>query len=414
MMLSRWFLAISCVFGCVASADADTAYTNPIGGYAIKVPGKAAGENQRRTYFGMQLLPDIHLGGTVANVSGKQFSVVGLGDHNIAARAGYRSYVHVFSGTGKGFISDIEQTTATQIQCEKDLTGWVTPGTVVQVRTHLRLGDLFGTDNKFHLAAGSEASAADNVVLWDPENQRERVYYYHSGRSRWEEEGIVADADAVPVRYPYGLYVIRRSEGTLRIGLSGSVATNPVLLPVKTGTNVFSLPVNFAASLNLISTAGTHRAISGPNAKEADLFIFEEPTSGVRRGPFYHSSRTGSEGWREAGVNGAASTGLDLLSTLVLQRQGDGGYLFVDGNTSSGEGFPVLPADPEPGELAMKFSIPIPPMLPGSTQIMVETSQNLVNWGPLTQGSMFNNRVEFDYPPGQSRAFYRLKVTYLD
>ncbi len=387
---------------------ADTAVTAPIGAYAIKVPGKGAGESQRRTYFGLQLLPDVNFSGAAMTVSGKQLTV-GIGDHNAAVPAGHRSYVHVISGAGKGFVSDIELTTSSYIRCEKDLTGWVTPGAIVQVRPHPRLGDLFGTDNKFHLTAGLGASAADNVVLWDPENQRERVYYFHSARSRWEEDGIAADANAVPARFPYGLYVIRRSEGTLRIGLSGSVATNPVLLPVKTGANVFSLPVNFSASLDLISTTGNHKVVSGTNAKESDLLVFEEPTSGVRRGPFYHSSRTGAEGWREAGVNGTASSGLDLLSTLVLQRQGEAGYLFVDGNTSSGGGFPVLPADPEPGEFSMAFSIPA--RFPNGVQCMVETSQDLVNWVPLAQVSVANNKVEFGYPPGQSRAFYRLKMT---
>lgn len=392
-------------------ADA-VAFTSPRGIYTVKVAGKPEGQSQARTYFGVQLLPDPKFYGLADVVSGNSLRLNGISTYSGLADPERTSYVHVITGNGRGFIVDIEEFRTTDLRCAQDLSGWITPGTQVSVRPHPHLADLFGAGNRFGLGSGPNAGAADNVVVWDPQTQQERVYYFHSIRGRWEEKGVEADASYAIMRFPYGLYIVRRSPGTLRIALSGEIGANPLLLPVRTGANVFSLPVNLSASLqNLISSTGDYPVTSGPNSIKADLLIFEEPATGIQRGPFYHSSRPNSIGWREVGEGDGAGITLDLLSTLILRRSGAAGYVLAEGSLTPGPVPPVLPPDPEPGEIALFGDLPYPQNPRPDVTVEVQISKDLQTWTTHANPTLANGRATFQLPAGQSRSFYRLKVT---
>lgn len=396
------------------SAAAPAATTSPRGIYTVKVAGKAEGESQARTYLGIQLLPDTRFMGVVSAVNGNAFSVSSLGSHSVLAQPGRQLYVHVLDGNGKGFISDIQEFRPTDFLCSEPLANWMAPGTRILIRPHSTFADLFGASNRFGLTAGASATEADNVVVWDPATQQEKVYYFHSGRSRWEEKDVNADASAAIVRFPLGFYIIRRSPGTLWMVLSGEMAADPVLLPVRTGANVFSLPVNLSASLDQwIASTGDHAVITGPNAKRADLLTFEEPSTGNQKGPFYRKTGAGDGTWREVGVNGGsgASTSLDFLSTLTLRREGNPGYVLASGSLEPGS-TPPPPPDPEPGEPVLTAEFPVRLMAQPGLIMTVETSTDLQTWTPHTQvvydGS---GKLTFDLPAGQRRGFYRLNIT---
>ena len=328
-------LALGFLTQGMALADQGVGYTPPRGIYTVKVPGVPQADDPVRTYLGIQLLPETRFVGLAGSVRGTTLSLQNFESYPGLADPERKSYVHVLDGGGRGFVTDIEEFRASDIVCSEDLTPWIQPGTLVRIRPHSNISDLFGAANRFGLAAGPDAETADNVVVWDPAAQQERVYYFHSIRARWEEKGVMADAGRAIFRFPYGFYLVRRTPGTLRIALSGDVGSEAVLLPVRPGANVFSLPVNLSGSLDAIVRAdGAFSVISGPNAKRADILTFEEPTTGLQRGPFYHLSRPGASGWREVGVNGSTASiqPLDFLSTLVLRRDGNAGYVLVDGS----------------------------------------------------------------------------------
>ena len=404
-------LAAACVF---LSGAASAATTLPRGIYTVKVAGKPEGESQARTYLGVQLLPDVRFKGVVSSVNGNAFSVQFLSSPSALADPTRKLYVHVLDGNGKGFTADIDEFRPTDFLCSQPLANWMSPGTFIQIRPHATLADLFGTTNRFGLAAGTSAPEADNVVVWDPATQQEKVYYFHSGRSRWEEKDVNADASAAIFRFPLGCYIIRRSPGTLWMVLSGDVASDSVLLPVRAGANVFSLPVNLSASLDQwITSTGDHAVITGPNAKRADLLTFEEPSTGNQQGPYYRKNGANGD-WREVGVNGGggAVARLDFLSTLVLRREGDPGYVLANGSLDPGS-TPPPPPVPEPGEPVLTAELPVPLRQVDPGLIMtVEISTDLQTWAPVAQvvydGS---GKLAFDLPAGQRRAFYRLHVT---
>ena len=388
-------------------------FSSPRGIYTVKVAGKSVGKSQARTYFGIQLLPDIRFSGNASSVSGDTLVLNGGGSHTAYADPERKCYLHVLSGDGRGFIADIEEFRANAIRCSKDLTAWVSPGTQVQIRPHSNLGDLLGADNRFGLASGPHAQTADNVVAWNPSAGAEKVYYFHSTRLRWEEQGIQADASHAIMRFPYGIYIIRRSASSLRVSLSGNVAAQPVLLQVRMGANVFSLPVNLSASLeNLISLSGVHSVAKGSNSSQADLLEFVQSSTGSRFGPFYGSSRIGSEGWREVGVNdnAAAIQALDPLSTLILRRSAPDGYVLAEGNLIPGAALATVPSDPGQGEIPLVGELKIPSNFPGNWIYSVQTSTDLQTWTLAGSITKYADRVTFPLPPGQNRAFYRIKI----
>ena len=404
-VLGTWLIFAPCLATAVT--------TDPRGIYTVKIPGKPSGASHTRTYLGIQLLPSIRYLGPAGTVSGSSLAFggsappVGLHDPEL------KQYVHVLAGSGLGYVVDIEEFRSNDVLCATDLTPWITPGTSFLIRPHPRLADLFGADNRFGLASGPDADHADNVVIWDPVTQQEKVYYFHATRARWELDGVEADARHAILRFPFGLYIVRRTTGTLRLALAGEVGSESVLLPVRPGANVFSLPINLSTSLNeSISSEGDHSIRKGPNARQSDLLTFEEPFSGGQRGPFYYLSRPGADGWREVGVNGSSAPlePLDLLSTLVLHRDGPAGHVLAKGSLEPGN-HPPLPPDPEPGEPTLTGELPLPAFLPPGVTVTVETSADLQTWSPHPLDYVANGKVLFTLPAGQTRAFYRLNVT---
>jgi hypothetical protein len=319
-------------------------------------------------------------------------------------------------GHGRGFVSDIVEFRQNGLRCAADLAPWMSPFTTVRIRSHPNLADLFGVDNRFSLASGTSADLADNVVAWDTETQQEKVYFYHSVHQRWEEKDVNADAGSASLKFPYGIYIIRRSSGNLRVSLSGEISGAPILLPVRPGVNVFSLPINLTSSLaNLIPASGDFPVIPGVNAAQGDLITLEEPYSGLQRGPFYLSSRPGATGWRKVGDNATDDTiePLDFLSTLIIRRDGPAGYVRVEGNLEAGPGFSI-PADPDVNETSLPVEFPhsftFPPNVERYYRIFAETSSDLQNWSDAGDVSLNGGVFKFTLPGGQGRGFWRIAV----
>lgn len=405
------------------SVAAESAYSTPRGIYTVKIAGTADPFAPARTYLGIQLLPDRLFEGLVTDVNGKNLSFQWILNPADLASGMTSFYVHVLSGNGRGFVTDIHEFRKDAIVCAEDLTPWLKPGNRIRIRPHSRLSDLLGVTNRFGFGSGVDADSADNVVIWDPETQQERIYYFHSGRNRWEEKNIEADAGGAVFRFPYGFYIVRRSPGTIRISLTGEIGADAILLPVRTAANVFSLPLNLSASLDqLVRAEGPFSVIGGPNAKRSDLLVFEEPSSGIQRGPFYHCARPDVSDWREVGVDGssASTRPLDFLSALILRREGEPGHVLIEGSMDPPTSpRPILPADPEPGEIPIMGELStarlnLPPNPPPDIVITTEVSTDLNSWTTYERGQSLNGVVTFLLPPGQNRLFYRLKVSLTD
>ncbi|MCP5549076.1 MAG: hypothetical protein H7A50_17070 [Akkermansiaceae bacterium] len=396
-------------------AEAQTLHTEPQGMYTAKIAGPASTPGAARTYLGVQLPRTTVGAGLVGSASGSTFSLLEGTHPTEISDPAETYYVHVLDGAGRGRVIDVAAFSESSVTCAENIEAWLGSGTSIRIRPHPRIADLFGTDNRFALGAGTDADNADNLVFWDADTQHERVFYFHSTRDRWEEDGINSDAGNTPIRFPNGLYIVRRTPGTLRMSLSGEVGSEPLLVPARTGSNVFSLPVNLSGSLDaIVPAAGSHAVISGPNAASADLLSFEEPTTHTRRGPFYQLDRGGETGWREIGVDDSAAplAPLDFLSTLVLQRSGPPGFLLLEGSlVPPAVPRPPLPPDPEPGEVELTGEFQLPPMPPG-VSIAVEVSTDLQSWTYFADPVVHpDNRVTFTLPAGQTRAFYRLALS---
>ena len=410
-IVPRTFVYLVSILPFIGGAPA--ASTDPLGFYVVKVAGRPENGPPARTHMGIQLLPNIEFAGLATSVNGNTMS---FGQQmGSITDPDQTLYLHVVNGPGQGFISDIAEFDGENVVCASALENWLSPGAQAIIRPHPHLSEIFGADNRFGLGAGPDAASADNIVIWDAETQQERVYYFHSERDRWEEQEIAADAGKALIRYPHGLYIVRRSAGNLRIALRGEIGFQPVLLPVRRGANVFSLPVNLSASVsNLITSEGPFSVIKAPNASRADLLVFEEPFSGAQKGPFYFRSTPVDSGWREVGVNDSEQPvqALDMLSTLTVRRRGEAGFVLAQGSlepSPSGQ-LPVTP-DPEPGELPLIMEFPLRQDIPSEIVFILEKSTDLQNWEPIPDLGRNATGIAFQVPPGESRFFYRATVT---
>ena len=396
-----------------SGSSADEISTNPLGFYAVKIAPREPDEPPARTYVGPQLLEKLIYAANVESVEGNAVTMPSaVGSLDTDER---EYFLQVTSGSGEGFIAEVAEFTGSQIVCTVDMEDWVTQGTLIRVALHPRLKDIFGADNRFGLGAAEHAEDADNVVIWDAAIQQERVFFYHSINGRWQEKDLPGDANDAVLRYPLGFYIVRRSSEPLRIGLSGEIASQAILLPIRTGANVFSLPLNLTASLqNLVAIDGEYGVRKAASAVEADVLMFEEPSTGVRRGPFYFRSDGDTPGWREIGVDGSQepSEPLDMLASLVIQRSGPDGFLRVFGNENGTPSAPI-PADPDDGELPLMVEFPLPAQFPPDINWRLETSTDLVIWQNYDFERDADGRVFFTLPAGQSRAFYRLTVSLI-
>ena len=395
---------------CLGVAAAAT--TTPLGIYAVKIKGAASGEEPARTYLGLPLLQSPIFVGPAGTISGTSLSFQDAG--SLPYEAGKEYFVQVLSGPGAGFVSGIIAGNPASVTCEKDLSPWMAPGVLFSIRPNHRLNDLFGADNRFGFESGSNAEQSDKIVIWDSAAQDEKVYYFNSTRNRWEEKEAEADAGSTPVRYPNGLYIVRRSAAPMRIALKGEISEAPVLLPVRDGGNVFSLPVNLSASLaNLVSSEGLFAVASGKNAAQADLLSFEDPVGVADRGPFYYRNRNNDSGWRSVGKNDSQEPllPLDPLSTLVMRHRGEEYHVRLNANLEAPPGGPyVPPADPEAGELPLQVELKVPIVRP-ELVCTIETSIDLASWASVAVVlPEADGRIPFTLPPGQSRAFYRIRV----
>ncbi|WP_035603501.1 hypothetical protein [Haloferula sp. BvORR071] len=405
------YLVACTAFGMLCSHHAPAATTTPLGIYAVKINGTAPGESRARTYLGIQLLQPPVVLGLASQVDGKRFSYSFSGLPSL--ESGKEYFVHVLNGPGSGFITRVVSFEGSWIVCDQNLM--MTPGAQVSIRPHPRLIDLFGADNRFGFAAAPNAATADKIVIWDAAIQQERVYYYNSTRSRWEEKDVEAEAGLTNVRYPNGLYVVRHSATPLRIALKGEISAAPVLLPVHEGGNVFSLPVNLSASLaNLVASDGSFHVQSGKNAAQADILSFVDPGGVARRGPFYFRSKPGDTGWRTVGADDSDEPlqPLDMLSTLVLHGRGGDHFLRVTGSLDAPASPPFVPdSDPEVGELPLQVEMKMPVQQMPGLFFTLEVSRDLQQWAAYGAFAWApGGYVSFQLPPGESRAFYRMRV----
>ncbi len=402
-------LAIGLTLG---QGRAQTATTIPIGIYVTKVPGRAAHQPPVRTYLGCALLPPVFNSGTINTVEGPKITLWAPVSEPEPAR---ESYVHVMSGKGRGLIADIKEFQSGAVICDTDLSTWVAPGDIVRLRHHQRLEEIFGTENRFGLDAGSSAREADTIVIWNNQTQRESVYYFHSTRDRWEEAGLEADAGPTPVRFPNGLYIVRRTPGTLRVFLQGMISSAPVLLPVRTGANVFSLPIHLDGSLaNRFRHGEPFFVREGRTPLSADLLTFEEPFTSTQRGPFYFQSHPRNPGWRLVGDNDPATVAQppDLLSALIVRRFGPPGYIRIEGSEDPPAQQPQPPpSDAEPDEAPLEGEMPFIITSHPDLKTQLQTSLDLAQWSELPFEPGEDGRITFQLPPGSSRAFYRISVS---
>ena len=387
--------------------------------FAVQIPGASAQHPLRRTQLGTHLVPFAVYDGTVNQASGKIIETDTWGlDSALQGFSPEEFYVHFFDGSGCGYLADIASVESGEIHCKEDLPSFIQADDYFQIFRHQRLSEIFTSDNSYGFGAGESADQSDNIAIFNPDLQTEEIFYFHSVRLRWEKEGVPENANNHLVRFPYGFFVIRRTTGMIKILLRGIVHEAPILLPVQTGLNLFSIPIGNTTSINnLISVSGAHSAQSGLNAVSSDLVFIHESSAIEQRGPFYYSTASNSPKWLKVGdsSNVESSTLVDPLSALIIHRKGSPGFLRVESDQYNPPPYFSLASNPEPGELPTTTLVQfdLPGFIRPDLTYAFDMSSDLANWVELddevySQGNVITFQVGL--PPGQSRRFYRLRV----
>ncbi len=399
--------------------------SKPIAVFSVHVHGSSTEHPLRTTHLGTHLTPEPIFSGPVHQVSGK---ILNLSDQlfnnetvedfvpqNLVPAEKY--YLHFMSDSAEGYIANITSITGNEIHCEDDLPSFVQPGQYFTITRHRRLSEVFTADNSLGFGAGESAALSDNVAIFNPDTQVEELFYFNSIRSRWEKEGVAEDATHQTLRYPYAYSVIRRTPGLIKMFIRGQVSEIPILLPIKTGLNLFSIPAWNATTIsNLVTTSGPFPAQSGPNAATSDLFMIHESSTVTPRGPFYYSSASNDPKWLKVGDSNSTepTTPVDPLSTLRIHRKGAPGFLKLNAHEYYGASpFFTLDADPQPGETESYYTLtyrPDPFFFSPWNSYSLQSNSGTQFWLELSDdihvpGDTMIYSVR--YPTGQNRIFYR-------
>ena len=417
LRLTHAVLLMLCSISIVRAQESATRW---LGVFGVQIPGSSPEYPLRRTYLSTCLTSLPVYGETVHAVSGKtiQSSTSGLPPQSSPPLEKY--YLHFRSNDEPGYIAEVSSFGDGEIHCEVDLPSFIEVDDYFIIYRHLRLSEVFTPDNSYGFGAGTSADQADNIAVFNPELQDVELFYFNSTRSRWEKEGVAESANDHPLRFPYSYYVIRRSPGMIRIVIQGIVPEDPVMLPVQSGLNLFSLPIDNTPSVgHLVSTTGSYPARSGPNATNSDLFTIHEASSPDARGPYYYSTAPGGPKWLTVGnsLDASSSVPRDPFSSLKIQRKGVPGFVRLTPNFYTNPPYFSLSPNAQPGETTttalVNFGPRVPPFPPGITFSLYQTTdfRNLIELDDSLWIDGDTLSVLVQVPAGQSRIFYRLSAS---
>ncbi|MCW1922221.1 hypothetical protein OKA05_06630 [Luteolibacter arcticus] len=273
-------------------------------------------------------------GGTVSGVS-----VTGL-TASSALPPGFfgasdSGFLTVRAGAFAGLAMTVTSVSGNELTLQRSPVGLISPGDTLELFVNHTIGDLFGAQNSVGLLAGTDASQADTIGLWNAETQSSRVFYYRTGDG-WRESGNEAagDQSRMPMPFPAALVINRRGSTPLQVTIMGAVPMpmTPRYFEVSSGRNLVSAPFTWAnkiADYGLYLEGSPYSVIGADAAPDADTIRFSNFSSATNSEVIYY--RLG-QGWRTAGAEGdAGNTPVELGQSMDFQRRGPAGFIKAHG-----------------------------------------------------------------------------------
>lgn len=299
-------------------------------GSAAQIAGNG-GAGTRLSTFSMRMVRPVCYPGMVSSLATAALSDSGATWTNNQFNAAAGSFYVEFDS---GVMADIVNTDGTgkRLVFTDNLPPSVTVGSKYRVRKHLTLASIFGASNEGGLLAGQNLAQADNILLYIPQTQQSRAFFYSSvpGYSGWYRDDYTPAADTVV--YPeQGLMVQRKADTSRTLYWAGAAKKGPSVVPVFPGFNLIGVLHARAKiplpNLNLVTGDTATGLAAGNNASSADALLLMN-TDGSTASYFY-SNIPGYTGWY-SGDNYTAATNTVVApgTAFFLNRKAPRGLFY--------------------------------------------------------------------------------------
>jgi uncharacterized protein (TIGR02597 family) len=246
-------------------------------------------------------------------------------------------YLQVTSGSSAGLIVDILDNGTDSFTTASDLSSLVSQGDTYEVRAHMTLADIFGSDNAVGFTSGGGVSSSDVFYLMSTDGNASYTQYYYQtdalgflGGNGWRAAGnAFTDMSDVVVAPDDGLIVKRTTAGNLSVVVSGNVSSADHLRGLPNGFSLvaYPYPVDVTLADSGIYAPG-NGYVSGGSASASDI-VYVMAADGSFTSYYYQTDALGflgGNGWRQAG-NAFASQDSAVIpagSSVIIKHTGSG------------------------------------------------------------------------------------------
>jgi len=204
-------------------------------------------------------------------------------------------------------------------------------GDKYKIRRHTTLSDIFGPNNEAGLTPGPNPAVADNVLLYNSQNQQTYTFFYSSvpGYHGWYGDNY-SPAGQTVIGSESGIMVRSKTSQSTFVYTHGSAKEGVNLTPVYSGFNLLgtlkgdrSLKLS---ELNLYTgDAGTGIG-AGSNPGAADNLILIRPDTTTAT--YFYSDYPGFIGWYDTSFKVSSDVVVPAGSAFFIQRKAPRGAFY--------------------------------------------------------------------------------------
>jgi uncharacterized protein (TIGR02597 family) len=307
------------------------ATTTPVGVVTLEVKAKPA-NSRSFNFLSLPLIrPAVFSGvipsGGISTVSGRTvltFPANTFGSSSFAATTAPH-YVEIATGVHAGITSQVFSNTNSTITLTDDLSEVLVAGTTpITIRPNWTLGTAFPNGEGFQ--KGTTATNSDNVILFNPDNGAQLVYFYSTSANEWRSG--LTPSNHVIIPPDSGVWVDRKStSGNFTFKVTGEVKTNQSAIFIggdaetkrTIAPNLYPLDSVTLQSSGLYTGSNSTGLAPGTNSNNSDNLVIFDPVTGSQTVYFYSS---GANEWRTGSTPANTIRIPSNASVMIVRKAG--------------------------------------------------------------------------------------------
>lgn len=260
-------------------------------------------------------------------VASGSFSTVGSGtasdstkDFTALLAAGSIYILEVTGGSQAGAISEVVSWSGAELTTSDNmaLSGIVATDSYV-LRKAPTLEEVFGTSNSV-LAKSNSVVNAD--VVWVANGPSQYIRYFQNNAGAWRNASNPGFAPNTPLIYLDGIFIQKKSAGTVSLTVTGEVKTQSVKAQIAQGFNLLGTVYPAGSTLQNIGLESV--LVKSNSVVNADVVWLSDGAGGYTR---YFLNNAGL--WRNATTPGFAPDNVPITSGILIQKKSSGSEALV-------------------------------------------------------------------------------------